>query len=401
MSQHKRRANGEGTIYQRKDGRWEGAAYVLTMSGVHKRVRVYGRTREEARRKLTALLRQADQGVPVVNESWTVERYLTYWLAEVVKVERRPKTYQGYEGVIRLHLIPALGKKRLARLGVRDVRLFLNRIAEECQCCKHKWDRERRKCCAIRNCCRTRLSVRMVQSIHAVLRNALQNAVREEIVLRNVAKLVQVTTPKYKVNRGLSVEQVRKLLMAARADRLHALYVLALYLGLRRAELLGLRWSDINLGAATLEVNQTLQRVNGALRFLPPKTENSKRTIPLPRVCVDALREHREQQVKERFAAGSAWREEGLVFTTRVGTPIEPDNLRRSWYPLRETLDMSVRFHDLRHTCVTLLLDLGVPPHIVREIVGHSDIGVTMTIYAHASLDERRRALQRLDDHLK
>jgi integrase len=213
---------------------------------------------------------------------------------------------------------------------------------------------------------------------------------REEIIARNVAKLVQVPTPKYRVGRGLPVEEARKLLAAARDDRLHALYVLTLYvltlyLGLRRAELLGLRWSAVDLDAGTLEVVQTLQRVDGRLCFMPPKTNYSARTVPLPSICVRALREHREIQRAEREAAGEAWQEYGLIFTTKIGTPIEPDNLRRSWEPLRERLTTLVRFRDLRHTRVSLLLDLGVPPHIVREIVGHSAIEVTMTIYAHAS----------------
>ena len=162
----------------------------------------------------------------------------------------------------------------------------------------------------------------MVQSIHAVLRNALESAVREEVIPRNVAKLVKVTTPKYAVNRGLSAVQARQVLKAAKGERLYALYVLALCLGLRRGELLGLRWQDADLDVGTLEVVQTLQRVGGALRFVRPKT------------------------------------------------------------------------------CVSLLLHLGVPPDMVREIVGHSDIEVTMTIYAHTSLDEKRRALGKLGDAL-
>lgn len=396
-----RRANGEGTIYQRADGRYEGAAYVPTSAGTRKRVRVYGRTREEARRKLTALQRQADLGVPVSADLWTLERYLEHWLRDVVKPRRRPKTYQGYEGVVRLHLVPGLGRKRLDRLSARDVRGFLAELAEACLCCRHRWDVGRGQCCSVGRCCRRQLSTRSVQFVHAVLRNALQSAMREELVTRNVAALVQVATPSYRVNRGLTVEQARKLLALAREDRLYALFVLTVVLGLRRAEVLGLRWADVDLDAGRLEVVQTLQRVDGQLRLVPPKTATSARTVPLLGMCIDALRAHRARQDQERRAAGEAWRESGLVFTSRVGTPIEPDNLRRSWHPLREALGVQARFHDLRHTCVSLLLDLGVPPHVVQEIVGHADIGVTMTIYAHASQEEKRRALSRLDAELR
>lgn len=400
-----KRVNGEGTIYQRKDGRWEGAAYVLTTGGTFKRVRVYGRSYDDTRKSLTKLVEQSDQGIPVASQSWTVAEYLTYWLEHIVKAERRPKTYQGYEGVVRLHLIPGLGKKRLNKLSAQDVRVFITRVRNECQCCKHGWDAERDqpRCCALKGgqCCESKLSVRMVQSIHAVLRNALQCAVREEVLPRNVAKLVKVSVPKYRVNRGLTVAEARRVLKVAVDERLYALYVLALCLGLRRGELLGLRWSDIDLDAETLEVSVSLQRVAGSLRLVAPKTEDSARTIPLPPICAKALRDHAERQAAERANAGIEWEDHGLVFPSRLGTPMEPDNLRRSWDRISKSAGISdVRFHDTRHTCVSLLLDLKVPPHIVHEIVGHSDIEVTMTIYAHASLDEKRAALRKLGDAL-
>jgi integrase len=397
-----KRANGEGTVYQRKDGRWEGAAFVLTTAGTYQRARVYAQTRDDARKKVMKLIQQSDQGVPVASVNWTVAEYLTYWLGQVVREDRRPKTYQGYEGVVRLHLIPGLGSKRLGKLTAQDVRTFITRTKQECQCCKHGWDAQRdtRRCCALGQCCDSRLSARMVQFIHAVLRNALESAVREEIIPRNVAKLVQVSTPRYKVNRGLTGQQAKATMAAAADHRLSALYVLALYLGLRRGELLGLRWQDVDLDEGKLEVVNNLQRVGGALRLVPPKTEDSARTVPLPPMCVEALRTHEQRQAAERSEAPD-WEDHGFVFPSRRGTPMEPDNLRRSWYQIRRAAGLgTARFHDLRHTCVTLLLDLGAPPHVVQEIAGHSDIEVTMTIYAHVSLDEKRKALGKLGEAL-
>jgi integrase len=242
---------------------------------------------------------------------------------------------------------------------------------------------------------------RGVQFVHSTLRAGLQNAVRDELVTRNVAKLVQVPSPQYEVGRGLAPDQARKLLDAAKDDRLSALYVVAVYLGLRRGELLGLQWKYVDLDEETLQVVQTLQRVDGRLQLLPPKTRTSRRTIPLPTPVVEALRSHKIEQGKERLAAGPRWTDSGMVFATTVGTPIEPDNLSRSWYRVRTVLDEPLpRFHDLRHTCVTLLLTEGVAPHIVQQIVGHSGIDVTMTIYAHTSLDEKRKALRLLGERL-
>jgi integrase len=372
-----RRANGEGSIWRRQDGRWVGSAYARISGGGRKRVHIYARTRAEAREKLTMLQRDVDRGVTMPAQSWALGDYLQHWLTTVVRPNRMPKTYQGYELAVRNHIVPVLGRKRLSRLSVTDVRTFVEILNEK------------------------GLGARMVQYVHAVLRNALESALRDELVARNVAKLVKVKTPTYDVGRGLTIEQARRLLQAARGDRLQSLYVLAVYLGLRRAEVLGLRWLDVDLEAETLQVAQTLQRVEGELRFLPPKTKHSKRTVPLPANCVEALRSHRVAQDRERLARGGDWSDHGLVITTSIGTPIEPDNLRRSWYKLRESAGQpSLRFHDLRHTCVSLLLDDGAPPHVVREIVGHSAIDVTMTIYAHASLQEKRKALEALGSRL-
>lgn len=400
-----RRANGQGSVYQRADGMWVGAAYVLMPDGTRRRRPVYGTSEKKVTAKLVQMQARSDQGIPAEATGWTVERFLTYWLDYIVKPARKPRTHQGYEVVVRIHIVPALGPKKLNKLSAADVRLFLRRLEHICLCCLHGTDAKRaeedRKCCAVGTCCTAAPSRRLVQQVHSVLRNALQAAVREELLSRNVAKLVQISGPAYDVNRGLSVDQARKLLMEARSDRLQALYVLALYLGLRRGELLGLRWEDIDLESGDLEVRRTLQRIEGKLTTVTPKTRHSRRTVPLPEVCVEALRDHRERQKLEREAAGTDWTETGHVFTSKVGTAIEPDNLRRSWYPLRTAAGLgSVVFHGLRHTCVTLLLDVNTPPHIVRDIVGHSAIEVTMTIYAHASLDEKRAALKKLGEHL-
>jgi integrase len=179
------------------------------------------------------------------------------------------------------------------------------------------------------------------------------------------------------------------------------LFVVAVYLGLRRGELLGLQWEHLDLEKETLQVVQTLQRVDGQLQLLPPKTRRSRRTVPLPPPVVEALKAHRVAQGKERLAAGADWQDTGMVFASAAGTPMEPDNLRRSWYRVRQVLpEPRPRFHDLRHTCVTLLLNEGVAPHIVQEIAGHSAIDVTMTIYAHTSLEEKRKALRLLGERL-
>ncbi len=175
------------------------------------------------------------------------------------------------------------------------------------------------------------------------------------------------------------------------------MYLCAVVLGLRRSELLGLAWSAVDLDGGRLSVRQTLTVVNGRLSFQAPKTRTSRRTVPLPAPVVKELRAHRQRQEVERQEAGGGWHESGLVFTTADGRTIPPSTLGKQWRDLREHIGLGkLRFHDLRHTCVSLLLALGVAPHIVREIAGHSDIKVTMTVYAHGNLDEHAAALARL-----
>jgi integrase len=198
---------------------------------------------------------------------------------------------------------------------------------------------------------------------------------------------------------SLSVEQARTLLKSTRKDRLYGLFVVLVLLGVRRSEALGLRWPDVDLHGETLSVRSTLRRQTSGWVLLPPKTRRSRRTIPLPGPVVNILREHEKAQGVERQAAGDAWQETGHVFTTPIGTPLDPRNATRVFQSQCEGADVPVvPLHALRHTCVSLLLSLGVPPRVVMEIAGHSALEMTMNVYGHVDLDSRREALRRLAD---
>jgi integrase len=198
------------------------------------------------------------------------------------------------------------------------------------------------------------------------------------------------------------VEESKRLLVQAQRHRLHALWVLLVMLGVRRGEILALRWADVDLDAGTVAVLGSLQRVGPHLRRMPTKTRGSLRTIPLPGPCVEALRTHRARQNTDRLAAGPRWVTTELVFTTRHGTPIEPRTVNRMFRTLTDTADLRpVRLHDLRHGCVSLLLALGVPPRTVMQIVGHTVMEMTMERYGHVNLDDQREALNLLNQALK
>jgi integrase len=387
MAAARKRANGEGTIAKRPDGRYVAAAFVPVTGGGRRRVFVYGRTRVDARAKLDDLLRQASDGIPRARERQTVGAYLDYWLEHVVKPERRVTTYKGYETMVRVHITPVLGRVKLDELGPTDVRRLLAALREK-QTSGHGGGPRG-------------LSPRMVQFAHAVLRNALSNAVREELVSRNAAKLVRISTPTYDVGTGLDPIAARAFLATITEDRLYALYLCAIVLGMRRGELLGLTWSAVDLDDERLVVRQALSWVAGRAVVQPPKTRASRRVIPLPDVVVTALRAHQVRQDVERETAGSAWEETGFVFITRHGRAMSPYTLTKYWHVVRERAGLdTLRFHDLRHTAVSLLLALGVPPHVVREIAGHSDIKVTMMVYAHGNVTEKAAALAQLGQAL-
>ncbi|MFJ5139025.1 tyrosine-type recombinase/integrase [Streptomyces sp. NPDC088707] len=398
----KARANGEGTIYQRKDGRWEAAGYVLAADGRRKRVRVYGTTRRNAADKLAEKIADSNRGLPVATADSTLGDYLTYWLGSVAVHRLRENTHTRYAACVRLHLIPGLGTKKIARLTAKDVRTFLDRLRTTCQCCTQGLDTERKKCCTIGECCQKRLSPLTVTYVHSVLKSALEHAVREDELPRNVARNVKAATPRPRRFRPLTATEARQFLDAARADRLHALYELALRTGLRKGELLGLPWEDLDLTTGTASIRRSLQRTRtGGLTHLPTKTRASERRIALPTECLHSLKEHKQQQDKERGTAGSAWQDSGLVFTTPTGRPLDPANLTRSF---RSFLDQAglrrIRFHDLRHSTATLLLEQGIDLVVIKELFGHAHIGVTAGVYAHVRLRLQRQAIETLSNTL-
>ena len=220
---------------------------------------------------------------------------------------------------------------------------------------------------------------------------------REEVIERNPAALVRVLGPPRRERVPLTVEEVRALLRSSRDHRLHGMLVAFALLGMRRSEVLGLRWEDVDLDQAFLQVRRGLQRVDGQLTLLPTKTARSRRTIPLPGLVVDVLVEHRDRQDAERVALAGRWPESGFVFTTPIGTPIDPRNCTRIVQEACRRAEVRVvRLHDLRHGCVSVLLGLGVPPRTAMEIAGHSTIDMTMNVYGHVTLDDKRDALDRL-----
>ncbi|APU39278.1 tyrosine-type recombinase/integrase [Streptomyces sp. TN58] len=394
------RANGDGTVYQRKDGRWEAAGYVLAPGNTRKRIRVYGTTRKDALAKLTEKIATSNRGVPIPSAQGSVSAYLTYWLEAVAVHQLRENTHTRYTACVSQYLVPGLGKKKLAKLTAKDVRTWLNQVRTTCQCCARSIDagRDQPRCCAAGACCSKRLSPLTLAYTHSVLKSALEHAVREEEITRNVARNVRTGTPRPRRFEPLTADEARQFLAAVRNDRLFALYELALRTGLRKGELLGLQWEDLDLQTGTASIRRTLQRTQtGGLTALPTKTRASERRIALPSECIHSLKEHREAQEREREVAADGWRDNGLVFSTPAGGPIDPANLNRSFRALLNRAGLRcIRFHDLRHSTATLLIEQGVELVVIKELLGHAHIGVTATVYAHVRLRLQRDAIDLL-----
>ncbi len=370
----KKRGQGEGTIRQRADGRWEAMYTYYDAAGHMKRRSLYGKTQREVREKLTAALRSLDQGDAPITNRQTVAQFLTRWLEDSVQPACAPKTAASYADIVQRHIVPTLGHHQLTKLGPQHVQALL-----------------REKSAA-------GLSPRTVQYIRAVLRIALNKALKWGLVTKNAAALADPPRGERPEVQPLTPEQARRFLEAARDDRLNALYSVALALGLRQGEALGLRWEDVNLDAGALRVRQQLQRINGKTQLVDLKTAKSRRTIDIPASIVVSLRAHRTRQLEERLLAGERWQDWGLVFTSTIGTPLDPGNVLKRFQTLLKGAGLPhQRFHDLRHTCASLLLAQNVHPRMVMEILGHSQIAMTMDTYSHIMPAMRREAANMMD----
>lgn len=376
MTSRKRNPNGAGSIWQRKDGRFEARVYVPQPDGTRKRKTVYGSTWDECDEKRQELVRRDRQGIPTPSRSAKLSEWLPYWLEEYIRPQRKRTTYVKYEMHVRLYLVPLLGSRRLESLTTANVRQMISNVTEQA-------------------------SAATAKEAHRVLRTALTAACRDELISRNVVKLVPAPRVEPRELRPWSLDETVTFLEAARTDPLYPAFVLAVALGLRRGEILGLQWRDVDLDRRTLTVRTTLNR-GGKELYLDTTKNRRARVIPIPLMCVAPLRWQRLRQAASRDAIGTDWHDSDHVFTTRSGRPIEPRNLYRSFLRIAASAGLpQVRLHDTRHGCASLLFAAGVAPRTVMEILGHSQIAVTMNVYTHVSDDNRREAMGHMDRLLK
>ena len=372
-----RRGHNEGSIFRRNDGRWASTIDLGWQAGKRRRKTYYGRTRVEVQAKLIDALRSLRDNVLILDDRQTTSNYLAIWLETSVRPSVRPRTFKSYEEIVNLHLSPLLGHIPLAKLVPQDVQNIIN----------HKLN--------------SGLSNRRVQYIHAVLRRALVQAERWDLVSRNVAKLVtppRVSTPEVD---PFSPEEARKFLEVIKGDRLEALFCVSLATGIRQGEVLGLSRRNLDLEAGVLHVRSTLQKIDGKYLLLEPKTARSRRSVALPEPAWQTLETHLVRQAEEKLIAGTEWENSGLVFTTELGGPLSDGHVRRRFYRILKDAGLRrQRFHDLRHACASLLLAQNVHPRVVMETLGHSTIATTMNAYSHVMPSLQREAAGKMTELL-
>ena len=356
-----RRSAGEGAVYQRKTGAKKGL-WVAEYDSGGKRKYLYGKNKKAVTDRLKAKLSSGETDLAAEADTMLVGAYLDRWLP-TVRGTIKERTWERLEVDVRFHIKPAIGGMKLLKLAPLNVQeLYRSKLDSG-------------------------LSPRSVQIIHATLYKALKQAVTWSLVPKNVAEMVTPPRRQKKEIRTLTPEETKRLLKAARGERFEALYVLAVTTGMRQGELLGLRWDDVDLSEGVLRVNRTLWKGETT----SPKTASANRSIRLTKMAVEALKGQKEK------GGGGEW-----VFSSRSGTPANCHNLNnRSWRPLLEKARLPrMPFHNLRHTCATLLLARNTHPKLVSELLGHADITTTLNTYSHVIPSMQNRTASAMEDVL-
>ena len=355
----KRRAPGEGTIFQDNRGYW--VAEIRLPDG--KRKRKYSKVQKTVKDWLLIQRKTLQDGLWVKEDKIPLKDFLGRFLNDTLKNKLKPKTIESYTYLINNHINPVLGDIRLTEIRPQHLQaLYAQKIESG-------------------------LSARTVQYIHAVIHRALDQAEKWGLVVRNVADLVEAPRPTKKPIQTFTAEQCQKLLGVLKDDRLYPFYALAM-VGLRLGELLGLRWEDVNFDTGVISIRHTIQAIRGqGLVEGEPKSEKSRRSIVLPDFALQAL-------LKITGNPGKT----GLVFQTSNGTPFSPRNIERHFKSVLVKADLPIiRFHDLIHTAATLLLIEGVHPKVVQELLGHSTISLTMDLYSHVLPTLQQDAAQKMN----
>lgn len=335
-------------------------------------------SKKDAQTALNAMLRDKDLGLLGDARKQTLNEYLNIWLETIAKPRLHPRTFGDYGDLMRLYIRKPLGHIKLADLKAAHIqKVYAEMQSQE-------------------------LSPRRVRYTHAVLRSALQHAVKTDVLPRNVATLVQLPKQTRKEMDVLNQTEVGAFLEAVQGERFATMFSFALATGCRPEEYFSLQWKDIDFEKGTATIRRALitHRTGGGWHFSEPKTKQSRRTIPLPTSTLKELKTHRRNQLEAKLKLGTKWSDFDLVFPSEVGTPLNPANITRAFKKALENAEIrtSIRLYDLRHTTATLLLQAGVNPKVVSERLGHSTIVLTLDVYSHVLPSMQKDATEQLEE---
>jgi len=366
----RRRGNNEGSIYQRKDGLWSGQ---VSLGG--RRLTKYGKSQKEVRQWLKEMLTKIDGGLTYEGTEITLERFIENWLSGK-ELSRRPKTVLQYRQIARQHILPVMGKMRLQDIQPAHIKQLYTLKKDEGR------------------------GDRTVQLIHSTLHTALKQAVREGILGRNPVAAVERPKVEQAEMQILSEEQAHEFLIAISGSQFKAIYHLALTTGMREGELLGLKWPDINWVTAILFVQRQLQHIPGqGFILLPPKTKAGRRQLKLGQATLDALDAHRKRQALAKEVAGERWQENDLVFPSTIGTPLYYKRMTTEFKRILKQAGLpDIRFHDLRHTSLSSLMEMGTPINTVQRRAGHSKASTTVNVYGHSTVHSQDEAADKIEE---
>ena len=372
-AKRKRRGHGEGTIFLRKDGRWEAS---LKIEETGKRKSVYGKTRKEVADKLDKVRQEQKQGILATGPQQKFKDYLEQWFEDVQKPTLRPSSIERYQFCIYKHILPALGHVQLQKLTAQQIQSFYN---------------SKRK---------AGMAPESVITLHKVIHKALDNAVRWRLVSHNVSDNITLPHGSERKAQALTIEQVHDLLNVAKGHELEAMIILLLDTGMRHGEAIALRWDDLDLEKRTMSIHRTVSRLKQGQVEGSPKTESSERTITLSASVVPALKAHRAKQNERKLRAGEKWHNLNLVFPSRTGRHLEKINTIGRFHALLEQVGLPrIRIHDLRHTAITLMMEMGLNQKAIQERVGHTDMKMTWK-YTHVSQQMQEEITSRMESIL-
>lgn len=376
-----KRANGEGSIYKRKDGRWSGqvSGEINPFTGKIRRVTVYGKSRNEVQNKVRKLLNDRESGISIGQDKITLETWLSTYLNNYKKQMVRESTFIRYESIINLHIRPNIGKIQLRTLKTSDLQTLYNKLI-------------------------SKFSLSVVKLSHSIIYQSLKQAVKENILPRNVAENTLIPRKQKKEVRPLKKEDIADFIRVNKDNKYFLPVFLSLATGMRRGEILALLWENVNLDKGYIQISKSISLgKHNRVTIVDCKTEKSKRIVPLPEVIIKELKRHKSEQLKNKLRMGTLFQDNGLVFSQKHGgyltTACFHKNFKRM---LRESgISTDIRFHDLRHTYATMLLEAGENPKTIQELLGHANISTTLNIYSHVSCRLKEKAAEKINVLLK